>query len=58
MAMLRPTLGEERRLWDSGHRWVAGLDEVGRGAWAGPVSVGVAVVRARVDVPLDAGLAP
>ncbi len=44
MATPRPTLGEERRLWDSGHRWVAGLDEVGRGAWAGPVSVGVAVV--------------
>ncbi len=44
MATLRPTLGEERRLWESGHRWVAGLDEVGRGAWAGPVSVGVAVV--------------
>jgi len=42
----RPTLGEERRLWGSGHRWVAGIDEVGRGAWAGPVSVGVAVVRA------------
>jgi ribonuclease HII len=40
----RPTLREERRLWASGHQWVAGLDEVGRGAWAGPVSVGVAVV--------------
>jgi ribonuclease HII len=40
----RPTLAEERRLWGSGHHWVAGLDEVGRGAWAGPVSVGVAVV--------------
>jgi ribonuclease HII len=41
----RPGLHEERRLWGSGHRWVAGLDEVGRGAWAGPVSVGVVVVR-------------
>jgi ribonuclease HII len=44
MAIRRPTLAEERRLWGSGHRWVAGLDEVGRGAWAGPVSVGVAVL--------------
>jgi ribonuclease HII len=44
MASPRPTLDEERRLWGSGHRLVAGLDEVGRGAWAGPVSVGVAVV--------------
>ena len=30
--------------WEEGHSWVAGLDEVGRGAWAGPVTVGVAVV--------------
>lgn len=44
-APLRPTLREERRLWRAGHRWVAGLDEVGRGAWAGPLSVGVVVVR-------------
>lgn len=43
-AGLRPTLDVERRLWRDGHRWVAGLDEVGRGAWAGPVSVGVAVL--------------
>ena len=41
----RPTLDEERRLWKVGHQWVAGLDEVGRGAWAGPVTVGVALVR-------------
>jgi ribonuclease HII len=41
----RPTLDQERLLWKAGHEWVAGLDEVGRGAWAGPVSVGVAVVR-------------
>jgi ribonuclease HII len=43
---LRPTLDVERRLWREGHRWVAGVDEVGRGAWAGPLSVGVAVVHA------------
>jgi len=40
----RPTLDHERRLWKDGHQWVGGLDEVGRGAWAGPVSVGVAVL--------------
>lgn len=34
----------ERELWDGGARLVAGMDEVGRGAWAGPVTVGVAVV--------------
>ena len=31
-------------MWDDGHRLVAGVDEVGRGAWAGPLTVGVAVV--------------
>ena len=40
----RPTLDLERHLWREGHEWVGGLDEVGRGAWAGPVSVGVAVL--------------
>lgn len=45
----RPTLTEERRLWSAGARWVAGLDEVGRGAWAGPLSVGVVVMAERVD---------
>ena len=39
-----PTLREERRLLRSGHRLVAAIDEVGRGALAGPVTVGVVVV--------------
>ena len=38
-----PGLVAERGLWDAGHRVVAGLDEVGRGAWAGPLTVGVVV---------------
>jgi ribonuclease HII len=45
-----PDLKEERRLRKEGHEWVAGLDEVGRGAWAGPLTVGVAVVRPRVQM--------
>ena len=39
-----PGLNEERRLWDAGHQIVVGIDEVGRGSWAGPLTVGVAVV--------------
>lgn len=39
-----PGLAAERRLWDSGRRFLVGVDEVGRGAWAGPISVGAAVV--------------
>lgn len=39
-----PTLRHERELWDAGHDVVVGLDEVGRGAWAGPLSVGAAIL--------------
>lgn len=39
-----PGLNRERDLWDDGHRIVVGVDEVGRGAWAGPLTVGAAVV--------------
>lgn len=31
-------------MWNAGHGVVVGVDEVGRGAWAGPISVGAAVV--------------
>ena len=46
-----PTLDEEARLWALGYRRVAGIDEAGRGALAGPV------VAAAVVVPPDAPLA-
>src|ERR687886_577657 len=39
-----PSLKVERELWDGGHDVVVGVDEVGRGAWAGPLSVGAAVL--------------
>ncbi|MBN1936331.1 MAG: ribonuclease HII [Anaerolineae bacterium] len=42
-----PTLDEERALCEAGYALIAGLDEAGRGAWAGPVSA------AAVILPLD-----
>jgi ribonuclease HII len=39
-----PTLRFEHELWDAGHEVVVGMDEVGRGAWAGPIMVGAAVL--------------
>ena len=39
-----PGLRVERALWDEGAGVVVGMDEVGRGAWAGPISVGAAVL--------------
>ncbi len=38
-----PGLRHERRYRSAGHR-VAGVDEVGRGAWAGPVTVGAVIL--------------
>ena len=40
----KPSLRVERQLQRAGHRLLAGMDEVGRGALAGPVSVGVVVI--------------
>ena len=39
-----PTRLVERELWAAGHQVVVGVDEVGRGSWAGPLMVGAAVV--------------
>jgi ribonuclease HII len=38
-----PTLRTERKLWEAGDRVVVGIDEVGRGSWAGPVTVAAVV---------------
>jgi ribonuclease HII len=40
----KPNLRVERALQRDGHRVLAGMDEVGRGALAGPVSVGVVLI--------------
>lgn len=44
-----PTLRLERRCWRAGDRVICGVDEVGRGAWAGPVTV-AAVVPAQAHL--------
>jgi ribonuclease HII len=44
----KPSLRVERSLLREGHTWIAAMDEVGRGALAGPVSVGVVLVDATV----------
>ncbi|WP_434994027.1 ribonuclease HII [Arthrobacter sp. Ld5] len=47
-----PTLSIEKSFASAGHRYVAGCDEVGRGALAGPVSVGIVVVDLGAPSPL------
>ena len=39
-----PTLAVERRLWAEGREVVVGIDEVGKGAWAGPLTLVAAVL--------------
>lgn len=47
----RPGIDYEREYWQAGRRYVAGLDEAGRGAWAGPVVAGAVILPACNDVP-------
>ena len=54
--MIRPTLAAEQELFEAGARLIAGIDEVGRGALAGPVSVGIVVLGPHVG-PVPQGLA-
>ena len=46
-----PDLDFESALWANGVRLVAGIDEAGRGALAGPVSAGVVILPNREDLP-------
>lgn len=46
-----PTLDAERSLWRAGHRLVAGVDEVGLGALAGPVIAAAVVLPPDADWP-------
>ncbi|CAN5298416.1 ribonuclease HII [soil metagenome] len=39
-----PGLAVERALWGEGHQVVVGVDEVGRGSWAGPLTIGAVVL--------------
>lgn len=39
-----PGTNLERRAWEAGYTTVVGVDEVGRGAWAGPLTVGAVMV--------------
>lgn len=44
MTRADPTLFFEQKLWQSGLKYIAGLDEAGRGALAGPVAVGAVIL--------------
>ena len=46
-----PDRARELALRTLGHRVIVGVDEVGKGSWAGPLAVGMAVLPADGDLP-------
>lgn len=48
--MIFSTLDIEKKLWNSGYSMVCGIDEVGRGSFAGPVCVGAVIFPKRCEL--------
>lgn len=46
-----PNLQEENTLWQKGFRYVAGIDEVGRGSWAGPLVAAAVILPQSFAIP-------
>lgn len=46
-----PTFDEEKVLHAQGYRFIAGIDEVGRGALAGPVAAAAVILPIQVNIP-------
>jgi len=49
--VIYPTLDIEKDLWNQGYRFIAGIDEAGRGSWAGPVVAAAVVFSPNIKVP-------
>ncbi len=49
--MIFPTLKIEKNLWSKGFNLVCGIDEVGRGAFAGPVVAGAVIFPQNIVLP-------
>jgi ribonuclease HII len=53
MELKYPTLDFEQRLWKAGYIRIAGIDEAGRGAWAGPVCAAAVILPCDPSVLLS-----
>lgn len=49
--MSSPNFDYENIFWQKGIKFVAGVDEVGRGAFAGPVVAGCVVFNSNIEIP-------
>ena len=54
--MRLPNFSYESKLWKKGFKYVAGLDEVGRGSFAGPVVTGCVVFDAKTKIPSNVNI--
>lgn len=49
--MIIPTLDLENSFWVKGKNYIIGIDEVGRGSWAGPLVVGGVILPKNFKIP-------
>jgi ribonuclease HII len=49
--MTSPNFSFEKPLWKKGFKLIAGIDEVGRGSFAGPVVAGAVVFSPKIKIP-------
>lgn len=50
--MVIPTLKYERLYWSQGYQFICGIDEVGRGSWAGPLVVAGVILPQNFKIPV------
>jgi ribonuclease HII len=48
--MIKPDAELEKKLYEQGFRDIVGLDEAGRGPWAGPLTTGAVVLNERFEL--------
>ena len=53
--MIKPSLEVEKSLWKKGYKYIAGIDEVGRGSWAGPVVAAAVILPHDFKIPENFG---
>ena len=53
--MIKPSLDVEKSLWKKGYKYIAGIDEVGRGSWAGPVVAAAVILPHDFKIPENFG---
>jgi ribonuclease HII len=56
MTRPKPDLRLEKALWEGGYRYVAGIDEAGRGALAGPVTAAAVILPSSLEAARLAGV--